>query len=281
MVFTDKFIYIHEPKTGGTFVREVLFRVHLPGREAGLAAAMQSLVSKATGRLKAKVSGTGQTRDYQTRYGPLTFWENKHGIRSEIPKEHREKVILATVRNPYDLYVSEFEFGWWKKPRYHKDFRSLPGFSTTYAHFPNLTFEEYVRLLNPDPDGQAIPADGAAPIGVGAFSRRFAKFYCRNPQEMMSKLDDEYIADERYRQDLLGIKFITTDRLNVDLQAFLLEMGYRETDVRFIRELGKIRPDNSQRRDDQRWEDYFTPELKQLVRERERMLFSLFPQFDV
>ena len=28
MLLTDKFVYIHNPKTGGTFVREMLRRIH-------------------------------------------------------------------------------------------------------------------------------------------------------------------------------------------------------------------------------------------------------------
>jgi hypothetical protein len=28
MIFTDRFVYVHEPKTGGTFVTSMLFRLY-------------------------------------------------------------------------------------------------------------------------------------------------------------------------------------------------------------------------------------------------------------
>ena len=277
MIFTDRFVYVHEPKTGGTFVTHVLRRIHFGERESTEAKPQTS----SRFSLKLLPRRSRESHPHQATYGTLTIGEHKHATASEIPPEHRDKVILATVRNPYDLYVSEFEFGWWRKPSFRKDFRDLPGFHTTYSHFPNLSFEEYVRFINPDPEKVYLRPDGTPAPGVGAFSKRFVKFYCKSPQDALRRLGDGYIASEQYREDLYEIRFIATDRLNEELYRFLLEMGYREPDIAFIPDLGRIRPSDSRRGDDQRWEEYYTPELKRLVRERERMLFTLFPQFDL
>ncbi len=270
MIVTDRFVYLHEPKTGGTFVRAAVLHAHAPSRPARLRASLATGI----GRL-ARKAGAAPDVTFATRYGPLTFIGDKHGGYSAIPAAHRGKPILATVRNPYDLYVSEYEFGWWKQPRYRPDFAGLRGFGAVAARFPDIAFEDYVRLINPDPD-PAGPDDDHAPIGVGAM-----KFYAADPEPAVVRLDDACIRAAGYRKDLPQVRFIATDRLNAGLYAFLREVGYRDDHVHFIRDLDKVRPATSRRRDDQHWQGYYSPELKRLVRERERMLFTLFPEFDV
>ncbi|HYI07972.1 MAG TPA: hypothetical protein VEK57_02770 [Thermoanaerobaculia bacterium] len=118
MIFTDRFVYVHQPKTGGTFVTSVLFRLHdfRWTRWTHLQSAFRgSLV-------------------HRNRYGTFVYNNHKHGGRAAIPAAQRHKPVLATARNPYDLYVSQYEFGWWKRREYRRWFR------------PDLSFEEYVRV---------------------------------------------------------------------------------------------------------------------------------------
>lgn len=278
MLLTDRLVYLHAPKTGGTFVRTMLHRLH--GRDAFDEGGIRTWLGDRSARLRARRLVAGAARAYPSRHGVLLDLDDKHGPLANLPESHRGKVVMGTVRNPYDLYVSEYEFGWWRRPEHANDFRDLPGFDTTYAHFPDLSFGEYVRLINPDPSFYADADGGPDPIGVGAFSRRFATFYHPDPAGMLKTLDDAYIAAGRFRTDFAGIRFLATDRLNVELHDALLDAGYPAPDIAFIRTAEKVRPATSLRRDDQRWQDYYDPELKAFVRERERMLFELFPQFD-
>lgn len=77
---------------------------------------------------------------------------------------------------------------------------------------------------------------------------------------------------------MFDVRFIHTERLNWELHAFLLEAGFPAADVAFVPELGRILPDGKGRTERQRWEHYYTPELKAEVRRRERWLFLLFPE---
>ena len=86
MIITDKFVYVHHPKTGGTFVNSVLRQLY-------------------------KVENNVPR---ERRYGEFA-WRRKHRPCRKIPEEHRGKLVLATVRNPYDWWVSAYEFGWWKR----------------------------------------------------------------------------------------------------------------------------------------------------------------------
>ena len=44
--------------------------------------------------------------------------------------------------------------------------------------------------------------------------------------------------------------------------------------------LEPIVPSGRRRRTDRTWRDYYSPELKEWVRRKERFLFELFPQYD-
>jgi hypothetical protein len=104
MIFTDQFVYVHEPKTGGTFVTSVLLQLYDVRwtRWTHLRNTLQSNMV------------------FRRPRGTLIYNSHKHGACEHIPEAHRHKQILASVRNPYDLYVSQYEFGWWKQPQFRK-----------------------------------------------------------------------------------------------------------------------------------------------------------------
>jgi hypothetical protein len=95
------------------------------------------------------------------------------------------------------------------------------------------------------------------------------------------QINDEYIAAQNYRADIHDLHFVRTDNLNRGLYDFLIRMEYPEEDVRFILDLGKILPQGKGRTKGQKWEKYYTPELRQRVRRSDRLIFTMFPEFDV
>jgi hypothetical protein len=76
------------------------------------------------------------------------------------------------------------------------------------------------------------------------------------------------------------VHFLRTHRLNEDLHAFLLALGYPADAIRFIQEEGKILPPGGTRKTTDQWEQHYTPELKAVVRQKERLMFRLFPEFE-
>jgi Sulfotransferase family len=258
MILTDKFVYIHQPKTGGTFVTGVLARLY--------------------GLERVPVGGPEfRVESCHPRYGSICRC-HKHGQCRDIPVSHQQKPIVATVRNPYDRYVSEYEFGWWRSPRGSEWFRYIPGFEVSYPHFPNLTFAEYVGLMNSATRLYGLQVGEADP---GWLSIQFVYYYFRELHLAIQQLSDAYISSQKYKEDMYNVCFLRTDRLNQELYDFLLRTGYERTDLGFILHLGKILPDGKGRREDQAWEKYYTPQLKRWVRRKEWVLFSIFPEFDV
>lgn len=267
MIFTDRFVYVHKPKTGGTFVTSVLFRLY------GLRWTRWTHLRNAL---------FGEVRRRHPRYGTLAHNSNKHGGCNEIPRHQRGKKILATVRNPFDLYVSQYEFGWWRRAEFLSFYEALPDFRSKYPSFPDLSFAEYVKLSN----AALRPFSGAARTNgdsqPGLITEQFVKFYFRDPRAAVERLRAGlYAGADDAAADMHDLHFVRTDRLNRGLHDFLIGEGYASEDVSFILDAGKVLPRGRGRAASQTWEHYYTPELKAWVRDREEFLFRLFPEFDV
>ena len=62
---------------------------------------------------------TGKVK-YNTQFGHFIIHGKKHSSVNEIKSAYSNLPVLTNVRNPFDLYVSEYEFGWWKRKEYLK-----------------------------------------------------------------------------------------------------------------------------------------------------------------
>src|SRR5947209_3585241 len=120
MIITETFVYLHMPKSGGTFVEEVLGKV-FAGRE-------RLYLDSATSTGRAVLGGT-----------------HHHETITGIPLEHRDKPILFTIRNPFDHYVSHYEFQWWRN--YPRSFFKEHQVTQSYPQYPNLSFSEFLEIL--------------------------------------------------------------------------------------------------------------------------------------
>lgn len=258
MLITDKFVYIHQPKTGGTFVTSVLKKLY----------GCKSLDDKPTGLLR---------RMFGTRFCPV-IEINKHGRCAQIPRRYRGKPIVASIRNPYDRYVSQYEFKWWHA--HPESIAAEKEIKQMFPSYPDLTFEEFVLLRNTffvvgKKEGFA---EGRHP---GWHSEQFIKFFFRDYERVLSGMNQQYFDSGAFRRDMFPVRFLNTSSLNRDLHEFLREMGHTEEEVSFILSSGKIYPREGGRDKGKAWEKYYSPELKDLVRKREWLLFDLFPEFDV
>jgi hypothetical protein len=256
MIITDKFVFIHQPKTGGTFVTEVLKRIHAARAGRALLPLPENWRLRRAGFIYAKSNNA------------------KHARCDDIPEPHRSKPIVACVRNPYSRYISQYNFLWWARNR-KVDVEKM---RKRFPQFPKFTFEEYldyVFQMMPVKNTQ-FPPERALGMQTWQFLRQF----CRKPRQVFPAIDENYLAARRWERDLYPVRFLHTDSLNQELHDFLISVGYEPAEVQFVLTEGKILPPGGLR-SDRPWQSYYTPELKQVVRTRERLLFDIFPEFDV
>lgn len=265
MILTNDFVFVHLPKTGGTFVRQVLTTLDEVRIKGTWLAYLPLKIRK---RIR---------RDF-IDYG---LWGEPHRPCAQIPSSHQHKPILATLRNPYDRYVSVYEFRDWAI--HANPYWQWNKMKEAYPHFPDLSFAELVYALNhiilPNSISPLLGEKTAIPFGWQTW--QFVNFFFKDSEQVLPKLDPAYIQTRDHLADMYPIHFICTHNLNQELYDFLLSIGYQPDEVAFILNTPKIRPEGRGRSAGQAWQTYYTPELKQYVRQQEDFLFTLYPEFDV
>ena len=80
---------------------------------------------------------------------------------------------------------------------------------------------------------------------------------------------------------MFPVHFLRKENLNQELYEYLLNIGYPAKAIEFILNAPKIVPGRNIRGEDKKWENYYTPELKKWVRMKEKLLFAIFPEYDI
>ena len=271
MIITPEFVFVHCPKTGGTFVVSSLQELFCPNAQLRV---MYKLRTKLGVRIPF----------FNYRYKLLRVGEHDtHAWCEDIPEKDGHKAIVSCIRNPYDLYVSECKFGWWKKhlDGHHDGLRSyFYDVDVLKRKFPNVLELDFLQFLNATwefntwinttlerhPDAK----------GLGLYAHRFIYFYCRNHDYVFDAAHDPKLLVERVKENMYDVHFLRQDNLNRDLYEFLLSKGYDKDKIEFI--LDKARVNVSRERFT--FEDWYNNELKDQVRKREDLIFQLFPEFD-
>jgi hypothetical protein len=150
-----------------------------------------------------------------------------------------------------------------------------------YPNFPNISFEEFIDMANslfPQLKNENFPPEES----LGHQTELVARYLFKQPKRIFPAIDEKYLASEKYKDDLFdNIHFIRTHNLNQELHSFFIELGYPEEHLEFILHMGKVFPRSGGRTEKQKWEGYYTPELRQKVRVKERLIFKMFPEFDI
>lgn len=261
MVITDQFVYIHQPKTGGTFVTHTLLDLY-------------RINWNKWGHLKLAVRGWVE---WQGQYGLLRI-QDKHGGCRRIPGKYQDRAVFSTVRNPWDYYVSQYEFGWWKRREWMKYYRKVPDADLLLKGFPDISFEQYLRLMVASFNKPANQ-DFDNPDQIGHYTTSFMRLFSKNPKAENSTNIDHYFREDQFREDLFAVDFLTTSGLNRQLYNYFRQLDYAPSDLDFILQKEKVLPQGKGRSKDQKWQKYYSDELRQLIWEKDAPLFRLIPQF--
>lgn len=254
MNVTDQFVFVHMPKTGGTFFADCLRQIHGDRIEnyGPLGRAYWGWRSA-----KARVLGR-----------PAHFEYDKHANCRDIPEGAAGLPILSAMRDPADWYVSNYRFGWWKS---HPE--KYPGLKDD-PRWPDLDFADYMDLsfgpwLTVEAGGVAVNPS------LGRLSVLFISFYCRNPAAVLTAPDDEIAA--AFRRELFDVEFLAMEDLNAETHR-VLSRYYAPDQIGFVAEKAKIAPRGNRRSEDT-VDRYVDADLRAEIKTRDRLLYGLFPQY--
>jgi hypothetical protein len=258
MIIAPNFVFVHLSKTGGTFAEETLQELFCPsalGRKLHFWRTYRGL------RLPF----------YKYRYDQ----KRQHALCNDIPETAREKPILSCIRNPFDLYVSEYAFDWWK--RYPDNwFYDFPAFAKLYPNWRDLSFEDFMSVSNRHSSWvQRTLVKFPKADRLGWYSHKFVYYYCRDHDYVFDGVENSEVFVERVKETMYPVHFIHTDSLNKELFEFLLSKGYPKELIEMIPAKDKV---NASRKSHD-YRQWYSDRLKGEVEERDALIFRLFPRF--
>jgi hypothetical protein len=258
MIIAPDFVLVHLSKTGGTFAAQTLREILCP-----------SAFGRKLHRLKNHYRLPLPLVRY--RYDEA----DQHGLCNDIPKNARGKTIVSCIRNPFDLYVSEYTFNWWKK---YPDrwFHDLPLFEKAYPDWQNLSFEEFISVSNRHASWvQRTLVKVPRAEKLGWYSHKFVYYYCCDHDYVFAAMPDFDVFLQRVKETMYPVHFIHTERLNQELFEFLLSKGYPKEQIEFIPAKKKVNTS----RNDYNWRKWYNDRLRQEIEEKDALIFRLFPEF--
>jgi len=226
MLITDKFVFLHLPRGGGTFVYEVVRKFFPSAREIGY-----------------------------------------HFPRELLPKEYSHLPVLGVVRNPWEFYVSWYHH---VRPRNTASvlFSCLSdngklGFAETIRNALNLGVNEgrldlLIEMLPEHVDYRRRNIPNITKESVRKFRGTGVGYYTLRFNQIFGKAEDVF--------------FCRLDTLRRDLIAFLDGIGVATNELRDY----VLRLDKKNTSEHSQKSTYYTAELAELVRIRDRPLVDRF-----
>ena len=265
MLITDQFVMLNFPKTGTTFVRDVLVRIH--EQRAG-GNVLRKLCGKPAGIQKIEVPNI----DASHKRGAMTA----HGTFRQIPEAHRHKKVVSITRDPVSRYTSLYLFQVRKKQLRHPP-AEAELLKQSFPSFPDLSFAEYYDMIQQF--GCEGLLKGIKPkVELGSHSIKFIPFYFRDPEKVLREIDHDYIASERFREDMADVTFLHQETLNAELAGFLLKNGYSEEECALIDKAEKLN-ESKRSGNEKDHTSFYEDGVLERMRERDALLFKIFPAY--
>lgn len=266
MLITKNFIVINNPKTGSSFIRQVLKEIYAQQEQKYSWFRRKSIAWKLTSPELVELF----MRPINTKSNTP---KSQHGEVNQIPKKYKNKAIVSVVRNPYTAILSNFEFGFWKENIYLFVDKNI--IKDKFPQFPNISIEEFIdlkKILN----NQSYPNLRTAQIGFQTI--KFIEMFFNNPLKIIATINDDYILSGAYKKDLKPITFLKQENLTEDLISFLSQYDFTAKELEMIRNYKKI---NVTKNKTSNRMALHTPKSLDYIQTYERLLFKIYEDLGI
>jgi hypothetical protein len=256
MIIGDDFVFPHPPKTGGSFVTEVL------------------------------------TDIYAGSFGRPIVNTEKHGWTDHIPVEHGNKQIVTTVRNPFDYYVSFYMFGYWinRRVEHWLSFRDDEEEKSRFPGYPYISFADFIEISFEIGYKHLAPPVRAAAnsLRLGPMTVIMLQYLAPSYFELMETLA---VSGDigALKRSIARTRVLHAESLNLDTYHWLVQLGVPPAIAEPVLSKAKVQPVNTpdgvplERGHGQprqvHWSTLFDERTKAAVIEREWLFFELFPEY--
>jgi len=260
MFITESFIMLNFPKTGSSFARAMLEKIYKK-RYAELSLKEKILIK--TKRRKPLYRELLLPNIRVERVNQL----NQHGIYIQIPKEELGKEIMSIARNPYDRFLSTYEFRSWAKVPKISDEIIKEHFPT----FPEISLEEYTELQKLTMIHGRLK--GKKPSArIGDQSVFFIQMFFKNPNKVLENITDEYIDSDEIFEDMADVTFIQQENLRQGLIDFLLKHNFKKSELEIINKSEKV---NTTKKIFEDRSQLWTQNVIDYIKHDERLIFRI------
>jgi hypothetical protein len=237
MLITDCFVMLNYPKTGSSFARKVIKDLYAgePRRWCGRRFCKELILPN------IRTAGV----------------PDQHGTYSQIPRRYRNREIVSVVRNPYERFLSIYEFRYWV----HNPLQPLDVIYDRFPNFPNLSLDEYV-------DFDRFRFERIDRLPVGPQTAQFMQIFGR---KFPPRFSDSWDLNDVLRR-LAPVTFLRQENLRQEIRTFLHRHGFSSAHTAFIEshEPVNVTVDRSASRD-----ALWTPKALNYVGATESLLFQI------
>ncbi len=266
MIITDKFVMLAFPKTGSSFVRRNLKKIH--GYNSPANRILRKLGFHPVNELEELILPV-----IDQEMPPVPF--SRHVTYIQIPDEHRDKPVAAVVRNPFTRYLSAYRFGQWRETYQ----AYLANKKVHYPNFPEISFQEYYEFIHIYARENRLR--GLKPkVDLGVYSIQFIQFFFRDPDQILRNIDEGYLEEGLFKKDLAPIIFLRQENLNQELYNFLSHCGYKEEQIAYLLKAPRVNVSPRSLNNGEEASKY-TTELIEAILKRDRLIFDLFPEYRI
>ncbi len=255
MFYTDRFLFLHLTKTGGTFFRDAV-RAAVTTSPMDLAIHRLAFNKVLPSYLSIKLP-----------FYPYRYRErgSHHSFYRSVPEPLRQLHLVTIVRHPVKWTVSQYRYGTWRRPG-----------NLSSAPDQGLSAREELDwfLRQWDEDGRWTNAP-CIQRRIGNLSSEF--ICCLLDPENRDRVLAEYPSIDRMvavmKSILPAATFLHQEKLNEEIVEFLKSMNY---DARITDRIQSHPRKNVSRGR----ESEISAETESRIREREAFLFKFFPEYD-
>lgn len=261
MIICNDFIVLNFPKSGSTFVREMIKEIYKRRHSKNI---LSQIAYKA--KLKELPYKELLLPNFQSPNLRNRERIGQHGAYCQIPIEHIHKPILTVARNPYELFMTSYKVKWWSwfYPDEKEKLQKL------FPNFPELKLNEYIQL-------SSLSVERKNDTSIGLLTVQFIRMYFKEPEKILENISEDYINSNEYKKDIAkNITFIKQEHLNEELANYLLQFGFKKSETDFIRTHIKV---NETKHSTLHKEILWTNEAIDYVKYSERFLFKILSDY--
>lgn len=265
MIITKDFVFIHMPKTGGTFVHGVFKKIIKDLKRDHWFIWYLNRMQYKLGisfPIYQKLSDV----DYQEYPGDSV--KGQHAGVAFIPKAYSGLPVVSVKRNPVEKFSSAYYFKWWERfPSL-----SLEKLNRIFPAYPNLTVEDYFQLSYIHVMKFYFKESYRDDIGI--LSWQFIRMYSSNAMYVYQN-----ITQENYKQIIKDyfheVNFLSMDNLSFEMKNLLGNTSFSKYKDYFSTKERIYPPGSSPEKN----RDVIPNDLKQRIKEREWILYNYFPEY--